>query len=46
MPASPKKKAGQNGCCTWYIHRWTKKKMVAAEYGYRCWPFGGGKKVS
>ena len=25
---------------TEYIHKWTKKRMIASDYGYKAWPFG------
>lgn len=32
--------SGDDGFCTVYTHYLTKKRMVAAEYGYKAWPFG------
>jgi hypothetical protein len=46
MGAPRKKPAAGTKFCTRYYNRRAKKWMVAAEYGYKAWPFGGGKKVS
>lgn len=37
-------KQSDKGFVTTYTHYRTKKLMRASDYGYRAWPFGGGKK--
>jgi hypothetical protein len=30
--------------CTRYWNKKAQKWMIASDYGYKAWPFGGGKK--
>jgi hypothetical protein len=34
-----KAKKGRRRFVTWYVHYLTGKVMVAADYGYKAWPF-------
>lgn len=40
---TPKSKSQPSGYCTEYVHYRTRKLMRAKDYGYKAWPFGGGR---